>query len=53
MLDLSYLRDKVETLREALKKRNYPLDLLEDLIALDRKRRKTIHEVEELRRVRN
>ena len=53
MLDLSYLRDRVNELREALEKRNYDTEILEKLLEIDRRRRELIKKTDELRALKN
>lgn len=52
MLDLNLLRNAPDTVREALAKRGYELDL-DAFLALDQKRRELIHRTEELKAERN
>ncbi len=53
MLDLAYIREKVDLLKDALSRRGYDLDPVDELVELDKLRRSLIHEVEELRRLKN
>jgi seryl-tRNA synthetase len=52
MLDIRFLRENVEVVKEALRKRNYPLSL-SDLLSLEDQRRTLLKDVEELRSRRN
>lgn len=52
MLDVRYIRDNVNEVKEALKKRNYEFPLA-DFLAIDGKRMGIMREVEELRNKRN
>jgi len=53
MLDLSYLRDKVDVLRDALRKRNYDLEILDRILEIDARRRELIRKTDELRALKN
>ena len=52
MLDVRYIRENVNEVKEALKKRNYEFPLA-DFLAIDEKRMAIMREVEELRNRRN
>ena len=52
MLDIKFIRENVDLVRESLKKRNLKLDL-DGLIKIDDSRRKTLVELEDLRAQRN
>lgn len=52
MLDVRFIRENVNTVKEALKKRNYEFPLA-DFLAIDEKRIAIMREVEELRNRRN
>jgi seryl-tRNA synthetase len=52
MLDISYLRDNVETARDRLSHRGFSLDV-ETFLRLDGERKNIIYEVEKLRQLRN
>jgi seryl-tRNA synthetase len=52
MLDVRYIRENVNAVKEALKKRNYEFPLA-DFLAIDEKRMAIMREVEELRNRRN
>ncbi len=52
MLDMKFIRENPEKVKESLKNRNLKLDI-EDLLALDKQRRELLGEVEELKRQRN
>lgn len=52
MLDIKIFRESPDTVREAIKNRNMEFDV-ERIIDLDKKRRQTIVEVEDLRALRN
>jgi len=53
MLDIRLIRNELETVREALTRRNESPESLERLVQLDEERRRSIVEVEELKRQRN
>lgn len=53
MLDLKLIREKPEIVRDALKKRHMPIDLVEEVIRLDEQRRVLIIEVETKKSERN
>lgn len=52
MLDIKFIRENQELVRDAIKKRNLELDL-SNLIELDTRRRRTLSELEELRAKKN
>ena len=52
MLELKFIRENPDLLKEAIRKRNLELDLT-NLIALDTKRRRALSELEELRAKKN
>ena len=53
MLDLIYLREKTEILKEALKKRGVDSSILDTLKELDEERRSLIRKGDELKRIKN
>ncbi|MGI9056101.1 MAG: serine--tRNA ligase, partial [Pyrinomonadaceae bacterium] len=53
MLDLHYVRNNLETVRKALKSRNFPTGSLDDFIELDETRRRVIGESDEVNQQRN
>ena len=52
MLDLKFIRDNKDIVREAIKNRGYKLDI-DELIKLDEEHRRILTELEELRALRN
>ena len=48
MLDIKFIRQNIQTIKEALKARNYSFDL-DGLVSLDQRRREIITELDELR----
>ncbi len=53
MLDIKLLRDEIERVKEALMKRNESFTAVDSFAQLDKDRRATLQEVEELKSVRN
>jgi seryl-tRNA synthetase len=53
MLDLNYVRENLEAVRNALETRNFPTDLLNKFAALDAERRRVIGEADKLNQLRN
>ena len=53
MINVKILREKPELIKEALKKRGYETDVVDELVELDKKRREIIKEEDSLRKVRN
>ena len=53
MLDLNFVRENLETVREALKNRNFPTTALDDFTTLDELRRNVIGESDKLNQERN
>jgi seryl-tRNA synthetase len=53
MLDLNFVRDNLETVREALRNRNFPTDLLDKFAELDAERRRVISEADNVNQLRN
>ncbi len=53
MLDLNFVRENLETVREALNKRHFPADVLDDFAELDTERREVIGESDLVNRQRN
>ncbi|MCO6511656.1 MAG: serine--tRNA ligase [Aridibacter famidurans] len=53
MLDLNFVRENLDTVREALQKRNASADVLDDFTRLDVERREVIGKADEVNRRRN
>ncbi len=53
MLDLNYVRENLEIVREALINRNFPAESLEDFARLDETRRRVIGESDSINQTRN
>src|SRR3954452_4198801 len=53
MIDLAYLRENLETVREALRNRSFPDDILDRFAEIDRERRRIIGEADEINQKRN
>ena len=53
MLDLNFVRENLETVRAALRNRNFPSDLLDKFAELDAKRRNVISEADNVNQLRN
>lgn len=53
MLDLNFVRDNLEAVRESLRNRNFPADALDEFVALDAKRRRVIGETDRINGQRN
>src|SRR6056297_2820170 len=53
MLDIKYVRENTEEVKNALKKRNSDTKILDDLIELDEERRGIMQKVQDLRSERN
>jgi seryl-tRNA synthetase len=53
MLDLNYVRENLDAVRAALRKRNMPVDALEDFAHADQERRSVIAESDQLNAERN
>jgi seryl-tRNA synthetase len=53
MLDLIFVRENLETVREALRSRNFPTDLLDKFAELDAERRRVISEADSINQLRN
>jgi seryl-tRNA synthetase len=53
MLDLNFVRENLEKVRDALKRRKFPEDGLETFVALDKERREVIGESDKINRQRN
>ncbi len=53
MLDLNFVRDNLETVREALRSRNAPTELLDKFADLDADRRRIIGEADKVNQTRN
>lgn len=53
MLDLNYVRENLETVKTALKNRNFPADSLDNFVELDKTRREIISESDNINAKRN
>jgi seryl-tRNA synthetase len=53
MLDLNFVRENLEKVREALANRNFPTDGLDSFVDLDKERRRLIGESDKLNQARN
>ncbi len=53
MLDLNFVRENLETVRTALKNRNFPADALDTFVELDAERRRVIGEADLVNQQRN
>lgn len=53
MLDLNFVRENLETVRNALKNRNFPTEPLDQFAALDAERRRVIGEADRINQLRN
>ncbi len=53
MLDLNYVRENLEKVKDALNKRNFPTESLETFAALDGERRRVIGEADRVNQIRN
>ena len=53
MLDLAYVRENLETVRQALQNRGFPDDILDRFAEIDRERRRVIGEADEINQKRN
>ncbi len=53
MLDLNFVRDNLDAVREALKNRNFPADALDKFVELDAERRRVIGEADKINQQRN
>jgi seryl-tRNA synthetase len=53
MLDLTFVRENLETVRTAFNNRNFPTDLLDKFAELDAERRRVISESDRINQVRN
>ncbi len=53
MLDLNFVRENLDTVRTALRNRNFPTDLLDDFAGMDSERRKVIAESDQINARRN
>ncbi len=53
MLDLNYVRENLEVVREAFANRNFPADSLDKFVELDIERRRVIGEADHLNQLRN
>jgi seryl-tRNA synthetase len=53
MLDLHFVRENLETVKNALKNRNFPIESLDDFVRLDELRRRIISETDKINQIRN
>jgi seryl-tRNA synthetase len=53
MLDLNFVRENLDAVRQALRDRNFPTDALDKFVELDTDRRRIIAEADEINRQRN
>lgn len=53
MLDLNFVRENLDKVREALKSRGFPVDSLDKFVALDVERRRVIGEADKINQIRN
>ena len=53
MLDLNYVRENLEKVKEALNNRNFPTDVLDKFVELDAERRRVIGETDAVNQQRN
>ena len=53
MLDLNFVRENLDKVREALKSRGFPEDSLDEFAALDVERRRVIGEADKINQIRN
>ena len=53
MLDLNFVRENLDAVREALKNRNFPADTLDKFVELDAERRRVIGEADKINQTRN
>jgi seryl-tRNA synthetase len=53
MLDLNFVRDNIDKVRQVLADRNFPADTLDEFAVLDAERRKVIGEADNLNQLRN
>ncbi|MDQ3321434.1 MAG: serine--tRNA ligase [Acidobacteriota bacterium] len=53
MLDLNFVRENLDTVKTALRNRNFPADALEKFVELDSARRRVISEADNLNQIRN
>lgn len=53
MLDLNFVRENLDKVREALKNRNFPAESLEKFVELDTERRRVISESDSVNQLRN
>src|SRR5262245_52976749 len=53
MLDLNFVRENLDLVREALLARNFPADVLDTFVELDTTRRKVIAEADSINQQRN
>lgn len=53
MLDLSFVRDNLEAVRQAMANRNFPTDSLDKFVELDAERRRVIGDADNINQIRN
>lgn len=53
MLDLHFVRENLETVKNALNNRNFPIESLDDFVRLDETRRRIIGETDKINQTRN
>ena len=53
MLDLHFVRENLETVKNALNNRNFPIESLDDFVRLDEARRRIIGETDKINQTRN
>ncbi len=53
MLDLHFVRENLETVKNALRNRNFPVESLEKFVELDAERRRVISEADRINQIRN
>ncbi|MEO6051402.1 MAG: serine--tRNA ligase [Pyrinomonadaceae bacterium] len=53
MLDLHFVRENLDTVREALRNRNFPAESLDKFVELDAERRRVIGEADKINQLRN
>ena len=53
MLDLNYVRENLDAVRQALANRNFPVEILDKFVELDAKRRRVIGDGDKINQIRN
>lgn len=53
MLDLNFIRENLDQVREALRNRNFPAEIIEKFVELDAERRRVIGEGDRINQIRN